>query len=94
MTQDLGRLSREKQTLEEQIADLFAFLSKQKEKEGLGIEVSVKIKLSDSKKFTRSKILDRRQSQPLRERAHNAAPNDRGQSQRRPLPNTLNPWNQ
>ena len=42
MTQDLGRLSREKQTLEEQIADLFAFLSKQKEKEGLGIEVSVR----------------------------------------------------
>lgn len=39
--QDLGRLNKEKQTLEEQIADLFAFLSKQKEKQGVETEVSV-----------------------------------------------------
>lgn len=103
--QDLGRLNREKQTLEEQIADLFAFLSKQKEKQGVETEVSVSwlaeyLGHSTESVFIR-KAPHRRQSQPLRERAQNAAPmvvgaalNGRAQSQRRPLPNTLNPWNQ
>jgi hypothetical protein len=31
MTQDVGRLHKEKQVIEQQIADLFAFYSKQKQ---------------------------------------------------------------
>lgn len=31
MTQDVGRLHQEKQAIEQQIADLFAFYSKQKQ---------------------------------------------------------------
>ena len=34
MTQEVGRLQRERQTLEQQIADLFAFYAKQKQSAG------------------------------------------------------------
>jgi hypothetical protein len=37
MTQDVGRLHKERQVIEQQIADLFAFYSKQKESNPVGL---------------------------------------------------------
>lgn len=37
MTQDVGRLHQEKQTIEQQIADLFSFYSKQKQEAEVGL---------------------------------------------------------
>ena len=37
MTQDVGRLHKERQAIEQQIADLFAFYSKQKQSSPVGI---------------------------------------------------------
>lgn len=39
MTQDVGRLHKERQAIEQQIADLFAFYSKQKQKQGGSVSV-------------------------------------------------------
>jgi len=98
MTQDVGRLHKERQAIEQQIADLFAFYSKQKQSSPVCLHLIADI-LPVVKKPLRSQkpTTHRGPSQPLAQRQQNVPPlptSGRRSSQRRPLPNPLNPWNQ
>lgn len=98
MTQDVGRLHKERQAIEQQIADLFAFYSKQKQNSPVCIHIfagaSPVVKYTH---FSQKPTARRGPSQPLAQFQQNVAPpppSGRRSSQRRPLPNPLNPWNQ
>lgn len=48
MTQDVGRLHKERQAIEQQIADLFAFYSKQKQKQIRPVSITFLYKHSET----------------------------------------------